>query len=862
MSEQQNRDYFEELMDRYSSQEPLIARITSADGKKEKKFVRTENGYVLRQSTSINEASIICAGQISYDGAQAEMADFDDTFMFRGGFRPARPCIEAADLSIASFSAMAADVYPPSEVMENEYSKNPHFRNARQDYLDAVRYGGFDCLAMAGPYSACAGVRGVLSTESCLKKYDLLSSGIGREKSLLVEINNISVAVLSYTVCCYEADRFFTDEGKETLLNIYSEQRVRENTAEARAAGADFIIAFINFEREEKALSRKERKRIAAEAAEAGADYVVCNVPGELSEYLKYTTEDERVVPVAAGLGTFMSGAVKTGEELTALLSIRLYKKEDGSIDISDAYIPLKRFEEYEGCPFAAVPVSAPFCLGNKSLKPVGKDNKIGRILGNGISLYEKGELTLKRNAVPQLTCREIYEILGVRPKASDRLRLNMNKKVFIAGRKNDLKKNCVAIRLNFKGFYTEAKTQMELKDALKAGASLWIDTKPCSRIPCIVVDDCKEAYMKLMKAVREKYDPVTVAITGTAGKTTTKELMSAVFDTHYKTLHVAGNNNQYVSAGIIMQKLTPEYEAYIQEVHGGSRNSAKNISNMIKPDIALITNIGEGHLKDMGTIENVIKGKMEIISGLQKDGVLIIDDDNEYLHQQHPGCKVIRYSLHNENCDYYARNIEDLGDRLKFQIVCQEGVFDAQLNFQGIHNISNALGVFAAGRYAGIPPYKIIAGLTHYVPDADKQNLIEAGGYKLLIDSYSSTAVSVESAVKGLSAYPLEEGQKKIAVIGDIPALGNRSAEVHREVAKRLVRYDFDLMICCGDDSVYFVEEAEKAGKEAYHFTDRDEFNRKIIDSIRPGDLILFKGGTRLHFKEETIYPLFGKIV
>lgn len=845
----------------YAKCDPAIARVKEVLPERKKAFAHTGEGqYTTVNERSIGEATIVCAGEIRYDAELSTIADFHDTFDFRSSFKPARECFQDADLAVAGFSSLAADIYPPSELMDNEYSKHPHFRNARSAYLDAVSYGGFHCLAMASPYNAAGGVQGIVSTVENVRKNNLICSGMGMEKNVLLNVNHIKVAVLSYTVNCYCAEDYLTDEGKTELLNLYDGSRIQADAMGMREQGAEFILAYLNCE-SEAPISVEERKKMGMMLADAGCDYVVCLSADELSPLFRYTAADGRNTSIATGLGLYMAGSVDEDHALSALLNITVYKTEEGKIDVTDRFIPIKRCESYHHYPYAAVPLLEK----PKSKKAVFRRDLTAQIqkkLGGDIAVFSKIKIMMKRNIIPQLTYGEIYDILGAKPSFSDRMKLNMNKKVFIAGRKNDLHKNCAVVNLDFSRYYNHDKVQLTFEDALKANATLFIDTKPCGKIPCIVVDNCRNAYIKLMKAIRNKYDPITVAITGTAGKTTTKELMSAVFDTHYKTLHVEGNNNQYVSTGIIVQKLTDEYEAYVQEVHGGSKGSAKRISQMIRPDIALITNIGEGHLKDMGTIENVIKGKMDIIAGLKKDGVLIIDDDNPYLHEQHPDCRVIRYSIHNEACDYYASNIQNCGNMIKFQINCEEGVYHAQLNFQGVHNVSNALGVFAAGRFAGIPAYKIIAGLTHYVPDADKQNLIEVGGYKLIVDSYSSTAISVESAIRGLSNFPVQGNERRIAVIGDIPALGDSSAEVHKEVAKKIAEYDFDLLLCFGEDSVYFVEEAKRKGKDAYFFSDREEFNQKIVESIRLGDIILFKGGTRLHFKEETIYPIFGKIV
>ena len=182
-------------------------------------------------------------------------------------------------------------------------------------------------------------------------------------------------------------------------------------------------------------------------------------------------------------------------------------------------------------------------------------------------------------------------------------------------------------------------------------------------------------------------------------------------------------------------------------------------------------------------------------------------------------------------------------------------------LNFQGMHNVSNAVGVFAAADIAGIPPHKIVAGLARYTPDSVRQNLVEVGGYRLLIDTYSSTPPSAISAVETLCTLPVAEGSRRIAIVSDIPDQGDQSVQNHIEVGEAIAGLDFDLLLCVGDDSRHIVDVVRRAGKEAHFFEGREEFNRMIAEQARPGDVLLFKGGTRVKLLEKTVRPLFGKV-
>ena len=850
---------------KYTLKKPMMVEIHNNVSQPAARYEKAENGiYEGIKNLQTKEATLLCAGQISYDASLGDRAKFGDYYNFRGNFHLVKKCFEKADLAVGNLTTMVCDRYLSSEMMSSKYNPNQGYRNARVEYLEALKYAGFDCLAMASPCNLDTGVDGIVRTAENITQAGMLPVGIGTEKNKIFNINDIRVGVLSYTLNCKNIQTMITAEGAELLLNKYSAARAKQDIAELKRQGAEFVLVYLNCGNQLGKVKLPERKTYGQELAEAGADYVICTVPQAVTEYFRHTTQDGRDVPVATSLGSFMTGNFNADSCLSALIRITLYKTADGSVEINDNYIPLKRFEALDGCNLPVVPAMKAF-YPNYAVKDFSNvKTALAEKMGSAIKVAHDQIVKISEYGQPQLTFGEVYQLLGKTPSDEDLQKLDMEKKATcIAMRKAELKKGCVAVIVTHYG-YKKPEFQITLNDAVKAGAALIIGEKKPKNIPFIAFPkgELKEVGAKLLQAIRDKYHPITVAITGTAGKTTTKELTSCVFDTHYKTLHVVGNYNQFYTCGTVLQKLTPAHEAYVQEVHGGTANSAKNVSLLIKPDIAMITNIGDGHLKDLGTIENVVKAKLEIVTGLKDTGVLIINDDNEHLHGlTMEGRRIIRYSTHDSSCDYYARNIENLGDKIRFQIVCAQGTYDAMLNMQGLHNVGNALAVFAAGIEAKIPPHKIIAGLTHYVPDADKQNLMHFNGYNMIVDTYSATPISVESAMETLSNFPVKPGTKKIAVLGDIPALGDSSEEKHIECGKRICKYDFDLMLCVGTDSRHFAIAAQEAGKEAYHYEDREAFNLKLAESIHPGDFILFKSGTRSHLKEETIYPLFGLI-
>lgn len=855
----------DDLVDAYALREPTFFRQerTDSDPVPSYRYDPVSETWRREQDTGVGEAILVCAGSILYDSALERSAEAGERYEFRSHFRHIRETLGSGDLAIGSLGTIVADMYPPMSVMSRQLTRG-HYANARPEYLDALRFAGFDCLALANPYNLDAGVRGVASTERIVRENGIIPSGIGRAKNPVVDINGIRIAVFSFTVNEYSMRTFLTEEGADAILNVFDEDRARADIAAARENGAEFVLVYLDCRSSGDQLRLADRLAAGRLAAEAGADYVVCVQPYVMSKHRAHTTTDGRAVPIATGLGTFMAGPETRQDAPSALLKVAVRRRTDGGVEVADTFIPVKRCTEYAGTRNAIVPADGAYNPSYDAAELGTAAREAGEKLGDAIAPERPREVSIRSQFRPQATPAEIAGMLSVAFTEADKQALGdaLDRPVEnVALRQEDLRPGGVAVFVERPGNLAETE-QIRTSHAVDAGSLFAIATAPQDGLPTLVVPNTLAAYERIITAIHAKYDPVTVAITGTVGKTTAKELMAEAFHRHFHTLVVRGNNNTLVTVGQVVQKLTTDHEAYIQEVHGGSPGSAQRISRVIRPDVALITAIGDGHLAQMGSIEKIVEGKMQIIDGLKDGGVLVINHDNEHLKRQDPPVRTVRYSVEDPACDYFARDIRDTGERLEFQIVSPDGVFDAKLNFQGVHNVSNALGVFAASREAGIPPHMIIAGMSRFVPDTVRQNLVEVGGYRLLIDTYSSTPMSVLSAVQTLSAVPVAEGARRIAVLGDAPDLGDRATAAHVELGEQIADLDVDLVLCCGEASVHLVEAARKKGMDAHFFSGRPEFNRMISEQSRPGDVLLFKGGMRVKLLENTVHPLFGRIV
>lgn len=858
-------DQDDALVEAYSLREPPFAVQQAGQPQDDADFVYdAEDGIWKRARDSARgEAVIMCGGSLTYDRSLERNAHVGDTYEFRTHFRHVRSVLEEADLAVGSLGTMVADMFPAMSTLPKRYVGR-HYANARSEYVDALAYAGFDCLALANPYNLDGGVRGVSATERAVLDHGVVPSGLGRERNPIFDVNGVRIAVLSHTVNAYRVREVITAEGATRLLNVLDEDAVEAAIRDVRAAGAQFVLSYLDCRAIGTQLRRTDRLAAAEVMAECGADYVVCTLPNVVSAYVSHRTSNGRTVPIATGLGTFMAGSGSGEETASALLRIVVRPGEDGGVVVDDSYIPLQRFNAYHG---ARGPVVAAheFYTRDFAAEEFGNGpTQLAARLGDGIGVDRSRRVKIHSHYRPQMTPAQVADVIGARFTEADRSALGeaMDEPVHsIVVRPDDLAPGCIAV-LAKRATHGRNFDEISIEAAVEAGALLTVSEEPHGELPTLLVDDPWTAMCDLTSAIREEYSPFTVAVTGTAGKTTTKEMLAGVFERHFRTLHVDGNYNTMRTAGLVVQKLASDDEAYIQEVHGGSLGAAHMLSTVIRPDVCLITSIGEAHLEQMGSLEAIVEGKMQIIDGMRAGGTLILNDDNPHLQAQTPDVRTVRYSLRERDVDYRARDIRQVGDALEFEIVAPDGVHAAVVNSRGMHNISNVLGVFAAGREAGIPAQTIIAGISRYRPSSTRQNLVEVGGYSLLVDAYNSNPISLASGVETLCEIPIADGGKRVAVLGDMGEQGDRFEENHRAVGDMIAQYPVDLVLCSGPGMKLAAERLHSQGIATHHYEGFDALAASLHAVISPEDVVLFKAAGSIDLEKKVVYPVFGRII
>ena len=373
--------------------------------------------------------------------------------------------------------------------------------------------------------------------------------------------------------------------------------------------------------------------------------------------------------------------------------------------------------------------------------------------------------------------------------------------------------------------------------------------------IPYIIRDNVAEDVIKVAADIRNRKGFTVVGITGSLGKTTTKDFVFEVLNQKFDTKKSLGNQNTIYPLLNNLQNINCDY--FVQEFGAGTPTIMPRTVRACIPDVAIITNISEPHLEVFGSKENILKDKVQLITQMADGCPAFLNYDDEMLRElsfdNHP---VISFAVENREADYYAENVilEDGG--VTFDIVHGAKRLPARINVNGRYNVGNALVAAAVGEYFGLSDEEILAGIAAFESVGSRQNLVNLGGYKLFIDCYNSSPVSLPGAVEVIEHLEVEEGGRRIAVIGD---MAGRTPKVHMETGERLGESKLDLVFCYGNDNArIFADKLNEAGITAHYTDERDVLNDWIRDNVTRKDVVLFKGPTT-RFLVRTIDQIFG---
>lgn len=375
---------------------------------------------------------------------------------------------------------------------------------------------------------------------------------------------------------------------------------------------------------------------------------------------------------------------------------------------------------------------------------------------------------------------------------------------------------------------------------------------------PYILVESTTKALRDLAEYYRKSLDIKVVGITGSVGKTSTKEMIASVLSEKYKVLKTEGNYNNEIGLPLTIFKIRAEHEVAVLEMGISEFGEMHRLATMANPDICVITNIGLCHLENLKTRDGILKAKTESFAHLKKDGIAILNGDDDKLStiRQVGDQEPVFYGME-EKMEYredakksvYATGVENLGlYGMQARIHTPEGERDVRIPIPGEHNVYNALAATAVGLSLGLSLDQISSGILKAKTIGGRTNLLNTGSMTVIDDCYNANPVSMKASIDVLAT---AEG-RKIAVLGDMGELGENEKKLHYEVGEYLAKKEIDVLFCAGELSEEIAKAAQKESKtcEVYYFKTRDALLEQLLPFLKKGDTVLVKAS---HFME---YP------
>lgn len=385
------------------------------------------------------------------------------------------------------------------------------------------------------------------------------------------------------------------------------------------------------------------------------------------------------------------------------------------------------------------------------------------------------------------------------------------------------------------------------------ASASFWEHNQPNppEGAALVFVDDSLKALQQLAKAYLNELDTKVIGITGSNGKTTTKDMTASILGTKYRVHKTSGNFNNHIGLPLTVLSAPEDTEMLILEMGMSSRGEISLLSKIGQPDAAIITNIGESHLLDLGSREGIADAKMEIVEGLKPDGVLIYNGDEPLLINRVTDLEIRKISFGRSlTNDYYPLKIESGQDDMKFTIE-KEGQHEFLLPVLGTHNVLNSMAAIAVGREMGVSFDEIAKGLSELkLTNMRMEVTFGAKGEKIINDAYNASPTSMKAAIELVKA--MTDATKKILVLGDMLELGPEEAAYHYKMGE-LITEEIDYVLAYGELSANLAEGAKGnlGAERVFHFDDKQALVQKLKELTEPRALVLVKASRGMRLEE-----------
>lgn len=393
-------------------------------------------------------------------------------------------------------------------------------------------------------------------------------------------------------------------------------------------------------------------------------------------------------------------------------------------------------------------------------------------------------------------------------------------------------------------------------EDALKKGAAAVLVSKTANtqHISGVIlkVEDTLKAYQQLAGNWRSKFQIPVIAVTGSTGKTTTKDLTAAALNSLGTIQKTSANYNNEIGVPLTLLGIENNHKAAVVEIGMRGLHQIEYLAKFVQPTIGIVTNVNETHIELLGSIENIAKAKGELVETIPEGGTVILNADDKNVaamkNLAKPGVKILTYGIENA-ADISAENIVVGEVSTEFTAKFGNETYDFEIPVIGRHNVLNALAAIGAGLTLGLSLEKIQRGFSTLATTKMRFEVVRRDGVIIVNDAYNASPASMRAAIQTVST--VYEG-RKIAVLGDMLELGEISEKVHKNIGAELVKNNFEILITLGELGKFIAQGAEDAGlKNIFTTSTHEQAAKKILAIMQEGDTILFKASHGMHMEK-----------
>lgn len=395
------------------------------------------------------------------------------------------------------------------------------------------------------------------------------------------------------------------------------------------------------------------------------------------------------------------------------------------------------------------------------------------------------------------------------------------------------------------------------IESSVKSGAAVCLSAKQIPQpgeAAIIHVKDTAKALRDLAAWHRTKFNIPVVGITGSVGKTSTKDMIACVLSKKYNVLKTQGNFNNEIGLPLTMLNLTSAHEAAVIEMGMSGFGEISRLTAIARPQIAVVTNIGVSHIEKLGSQQGILKAKLEILEGLHRDGLVVLNGDDVLLGELNSSLteRTVFYGM-SDGLDYVATDYKSMGEEgTQFTIKYNAESFQVHIPVPGIHNVYNALAAIAVGIEMKMSMSMILEGVSEYSPGNMRQNILSHNGIKIINDAYNASPQSMQAAINVLEE--ISSASRSIAVLGDMLEMGEMARELHYSVGSFIKDKKIDYLISVGNDAKNYTKAVADSGNETIklrHFDNNQDALKFVLGILEKGDYILVKGSRGMKMEQ-----------